>query len=169
MRWLTHRGAFLIFNSKFLIRINYLGIDWGEKRIGLAYADEVGIAVPLPAAVAASKKARLQYIEQMIKARRIDEIVCGYPLNMNGSVGFKAKEVDVFIEEITKRFRLPIHRIDERLSSHSVEQGLKGQKKKLDRRSGEIDSRAAALILQDFIEEQNLNAPIPFPEPNDLD
>ncbi len=144
--------------------MNYLGIDWGEKRIGLAHADEVGIAVPLPAAVAATKKARLQHIEAMIKQRRIHEIVCGYPLNMDGSVGFKAKEVDVFIGEIEKRFKLPIHRVDERLSSHSVEQGLKNQKKKLDRRSGEIDSRAAALILQDFIEEQNLNAPIPFPE-----
>ncbi|MFQ3224240.1 MAG: putative Holliday junction resolvase [Lentimonas sp.] len=144
--------------------MNYLGIDWGEKRIGLAHADEVGIAVPLPAAVASTKKARLQHIEEMIKQRRIHELVCGYPLNMDGSVGFKAKEVDVFIGEMEKRFKLPIHRIDERLSSHSVEQGLKSQKKKLDRRSGEIDSRAAALILQDFIEEQNLNAPIPFPE-----
>lgn len=144
--------------------MNYLGIDWGEKRIGLAYADEVGIAVPLPAAVAATKRARLQHIEAMIEQRRIHEIVCGYPLNMDGSVGFKAKEVDGFIAEIEKRFKLPIHRIDERLSSHSVEQGLKGQKKKLDRRSGEIDSRAAALILQDFIEEQGLNASIPFPE-----
>jgi len=139
--------------------LNYLGIDWGEKRIGLAYADEVGIAVPLPAAVAASKKARLQHIEAMIEQRGIQMIVCGYPLNMNGSIGFKAKEVDVFIEAIEKRFRLPVHRIDERLSSHSVEQGLKGQKKKIDRRSGEIDSRAAALILQDFIEEQRLNQP----------
>jgi len=144
--------------------MNYLGIDWGEKRIGLAYADEVGIAVPLPAAVASTKKARLQHIGAMIQQRRIHEIVCGYPLNMDGSVGFKAKEVDVFIEEIEKRFKLPIHRIDERLSSHSVEQGLKGQKKKLDRRSGEIDSRAAALILQDFIEEKGLNAPMAFPE-----
>lgn len=144
--------------------MNYLGIDWGEKRIGLAHADEVGIAVPLPAATATTKKARLQQIESMIKTRRIHEIVCGYPLNMDGSVGIRAKEVDVFIGEIEKRFGLPVHRVDERLSSHSVEQGLKQQKKKLDRRSGEIDSRAAALILQDFIEEQNINAPIPFPE-----
>lgn len=144
--------------------MNYLGIDWGEKRIGLAHADEVGIAVPLPAAVAASKKERLRHIERTIAERRIQEIVCGYPLNMNGSVGFKAKEVDVFIAEIEKRFGLPVHRIDERLSSHSVEQGLKGQKKKPDRRSGEIDSRSAALILQDFIEEKNLNAPQEFPE-----
>jgi putative Holliday junction resolvase len=144
--------------------MNYLGIDWGEKRIGLAHADEVGIAVPLPAATAATKKARLRHIEEMIKTRRIHEIVCGYPLNMNGSVGFKAKEVDVFIGEIEKRFGLPVHRIDERLSSHSVEQGLKSQKKKLDRRSGEIDSRSAALILQDFIEEKAINSSIPFPE-----
>jgi len=76
---------------------------------------------------------------------------------MDGSVGFKAKEVDDFIEELEKRFRLAIHRVDERLTSHSVEQGLKGQKKKPSRQSGEIDSRAAAMILQDFIEEKQLN------------
>ena len=78
--------------------MNYLGIDWGEKRIGLAFADEVGIAVPLPAAVGVSKKDRHNHIEQMITQRRIDQLVVSYPLNMNGSVGFKAKEVDVFIE-----------------------------------------------------------------------
>jgi putative Holliday junction resolvase len=138
--------------------MNYLGIDWGEKRIGLAHADEVGIALPLPAAVAASKKERMHHIEAMITQRRTQALVVGYPLNMDGSVGFKAKEVDTFIEELDKRFHLPIHRVDERLSSHSVVQGLRGQKKKPSRQSGEIDSRAAALILQDFIEEQNLNA-----------
>lgn len=137
--------------------MNYIGIDWGEKRIGLAYADEVGIALPLPAAVAASKKERFRHIDSMIQLRRAEALVVGYPLNMDGSVGFKAKEVDCFIEELEKRFRLPVYRIDERLSSHSVEQGLKGQKKKPSRKSGEIDSRAAALILQDFIEERRLN------------
>ncbi|MFP4069071.1 MAG: Holliday junction resolvase RuvX [Opitutales bacterium] len=139
------------------IDVNYLGIDWGEKRIGLAYADELGVAVPLPAAVQASKKERLRHIGSTISERRIDALVVGYPLNMDGTVGFKAKEVDAFIEEIGKRFKLPIHRVDERLSSHSVEQGLRGQKKKPSRASGEIDSRAAALILQDFIEERGLS------------
>ena len=138
--------------------MNYLGIDWGEKRIGLAFADEVGIAMPLPAAVAASKKERMRHIETILNERKAQELVVGYPLNMNGTAGFKAKEVDAFIAELEKRFRLPIHRIDERLSSHAVEQGLKGQKKKPSRQSGEIDSRAAALILQDFIEERNLNS-----------
>lgn len=139
--------------------MNYLGIDWGEKRIGLAFADEIGIALPLPAAVAASRQARMQQIEEAIQQRRIQCLVVGYPLNMDGSVGFKAKEVDGFIQYLEKRFRLPVHRVDERLSSHSVEQGLRSQKKKPDRRSGEVDSRAAALILQDFIEERGLNQP----------
>jgi putative Holliday junction resolvase len=137
--------------------MNYLGIDWGEKRIGLAHADELGIALPLPAAVAPSKKERMRHIESMIQQKKAVALVVGYPLNMDGTVGFKAKEVDQFIEELEKRFHLPIHRVDERLSSHSVEQGLKGQKKKPSRQSGEIDSRAAALILQDFIEERQLN------------
>lgn len=135
--------------------MNYLGIDWGEKRIGLAFADEVGVALPLPAATAASKKERMRQIETVLRERRVDALVVGYPLNMNGTVGFKAREVDAFIAELEARFRLPVHRVDERLSSHSVEQGYRGLKKP-DRRSGEIDSRAAALILQDFVEEQNL-------------
>lgn len=138
--------------------MNTLGVDWGEKRIGLAFADELGIALPLPAAVAATKKERMQQIENAIWQRKVERLVVGYPLNMDGSVGFKAREVDGFIADLEKRFKLPVERVDERLSSHSVEQGLKGQKKKPDRKSGEIDSRAAALILQDFIEAQNLNS-----------
>jgi putative Holliday junction resolvase len=76
-------------------------------------------------------------------------------------VGFKAKEVDAFIAELEKRFRLPVHRVDERLSSHTVEQGLRAQKKKPSRQSGEIDSRAAALILQDFVDERQLRESLP--------
>ena len=135
-----------------------LGIDWGEKRIGLAFADSIGVALPVNPAVSSSKRKRFLQIENLIKERSINEIVVGYPLNMSGSVGFKAKEVDLFIAELERRFHLPVHRVDERLSSHSVEQGLKFQKKKPSRQSGEIDSRAAALILQDFIEERQVSA-----------
>lgn len=134
--------------------MNYLGIDWGEKRIGLAFADSLGIAVPLDAAVASTKQARMQQIETAINERKIEALVVGYPLNMDGSIGFKAKEVDAFIAVLEGRFKLPVHRLDERLSSHSVELHLKGSKKKPDRKSGAIDSSAAALILQDFLEEQ---------------
>ena len=72
----------------------------------------------------------MRHIETMLTQRKAQELVVGYPVNMNGTVGFKAKEVDQFVAELEKRFRLPIHRIDERLSSHSVKQGLKNQKNK---------------------------------------
>ena len=135
--------------------MNYLGIDWGEKRIGLAGGDDLlGVASPLPAAVQPNKKARLQHIERCILQRSVEALVVGYPLNMNGTRGFKAEEVDAFITEIEKRFRLPVYRVDERLSSQAAEAGMRAIGKKADRQSGELDSRAAALILQDFLDQQ---------------
>jgi len=136
--------------------MKYLGIDWGEKRIGLAYGDELGVAVPLPAAVETTKRARLSHIREVVERRNIGALVVGYPLNMNGSAGFKAAEVDAFIEELTKRCALPVHRVDERLSTHHVKSSLRSTGKRWrreDRKSGAIDSRAAALILQDFLEQ----------------
>ena len=132
--------------------MNFLGIDWGEKRIGLAYADELGLAYPLTAAIARSQKKRLQHISQLIEERKIDALVVGYPINMNGTVGFKAQQVDAFIKLLEGRFHLPVYRMDERLTSHTVEQGLRIQKKQVDRRSGKVDSLAASLILQDYVE-----------------
>ncbi|MCZ6673826.1 MAG: Holliday junction resolvase RuvX [Verrucomicrobia bacterium] len=142
--------------------MNALGIDYGEKRVGLSFGDALGLAVPIPAAVESSESARLDHIQTVIKDRRIDHLVVGLPYNMDGSSGFKAKEVEVFIEILKIRFQLPVSTVDERLTSHQVEQQLKAQKRKVDRRSGEVDSRAATLILQDYLDQkfgQNLGLP----------
>ena len=96
-------------------------------------------------------KERLAHIEKQIKERKVEAIAIGYPLNMDGTVGFKAKEVDVFIEKLENRFHLPVTRVDERLTSHLVEQDYKDRKKKIDPKSGAIDSSAACIILQDFL------------------
>ena len=131
--------------------MNVLGIDWGEKRIGLAFANSLAVAVPIEPAIQKKLKERLAYIENQIKERKVDAIAIGYPLNMDGTIGFKAKEVDVFIKKLENRFHLPITRVDERLTSHLVEQDYKGHKKKIDPKSGAIDSSAACIILQDFL------------------
>lgn len=143
--------------------MNYLGIDYGEKRIGLSFADELKIAIPLPA-IAKTLKDRLETIAQTINDRKITAIVIGYPYNMDGSIGFKAKEVDQFIKDLEKHFNLPIYKIDERLSSHQAESDmaslrLKSKGKSIKdrqnaRKTGDLDSRSAALILQDFLETQ---------------
>jgi putative Holliday junction resolvase len=142
--------------------VNCLGIDWGEKRIGLSFGDALGLAVPISAAVEATEAARFEHIQSVISDREIKRLVVGMPYNMNGSTGFKAKEVKVFIEKLKTRFDLPISTVDERLTSHQVEQQLKAQNRKFDRRSGEVDSRAASLILQDYLDQslgQNLEIP----------
>lgn len=144
--------------------MHYLGIDYGEKRIGLSFSDELGIAVPIAPAIAKTLKGRLEQIERTIKERKIDAIVIGYPYNMDGTIGFKAEEVDQFIEELKKHFKLPVYKIDERLSSHQAESdiaslGISSKKKSIKdrqkaRKSGDLDSRSATLILQDFLETQ---------------
>lgn len=139
-----------------------LGIDYGEKRIGLSHGDELGLASPLPAAVEATKAERLAHIGRVIRERRITELVVGHPLNMDGTVGFKAREVEAFVKLLNERFQLPVHLVDERLTSYEVESRLRERKRKVTRASGVVDSLAATLILQDFLDRRS---PPRMPDP----
>ncbi len=132
-----------------------LGIDYGEKRIGLAYGDELGVATPLPAAVGGGAAARLGGILRLVRERRITDLVVGYPYNMDGSTGFKAREVDAFIAELERATGLPVHRVDERLTTHAARHGLglSPRRERELRGSGKVDSAAAALILQDWLDQ----------------
>jgi len=143
-----------------------LGIDYGTRRIGLSYGDEVGVATPLPALVQADEQARWAAFECVVRERRVTDFVLGYPYNMDGTVGFKAREVDQFAAELRTRFGLPVHLMDERLTSYESEQVLRASKRSARaqrefRASGVVDSRAATLILQDFL---NQRVPQPLPE-----
>lgn len=142
-----------------------LGLDYGHKRIGLAFADELGVAFPIPAAVENSVEARLNHIALEIERRKPDMLLIGYPYNMDGSASQKMKEVDSFIEILKSRFSLPVDTSDERLSSFQAEADLdafapkKSRKKTIAarqkyRRSGDIDSRAIAIVLQDYIDNR---------------
>lgn len=142
--------------------MNYLGIDYGEKRIGLSFGDSLGLAVPIGAAVEKTEDERLEHIRQVVEQRNIGKLVVGMPFNMDGSTGFKAREVEAFIVRLKACLSLPVDTMDERLTSHQVEEQLKDRGRKVDRRSGEIDSRAASLILQDYLDQllgQSLELP----------
>jgi putative holliday junction resolvase len=134
--------------------MRFLGIDYGTRRIGLAYGDDLGIATPLPALTDAEPKRRREGLAVVVKQRRVTELVLGYPYNMDGSVGFKAKEVDAFAESLRKEFGLPVHLIDERLTSHMAEAGMNQKQLREIRGQGIVDSRAAAIILQDYLDQR---------------
>jgi len=115
-----------------------LGIDYGTKRVGLAHGDEIGVATPLPALTDADEAARWAKLGAVIQTRRITDLVLGYPYNMDGSVGFKAKEVDAFAAKLKAAFGLPVHLIDETLTSSEAESSIakKDRRAVRDSRSG---------------------------------
>jgi putative Holliday junction resolvase len=128
-----------------------LGIDYGARRIGLSYGDELGVATPLPALTDADENKRWSTLVALIAQRRITDLVIGYPLNMDGTAGFKSKEVDAFAARLREAVKLPVHLVDERLTSYEAESTIAKSKRRDVRASGIIDSRAATIILQDFL------------------
>ncbi len=131
-----------------------IGIDYGSKRIGLAFGDDLGVATPLPALIDADELQRWAHLLAVIKERRTTDIVIGYPLNMDDTAGFKAKEVDAFSAKLRAVTSLPVHYIDERLTSYEAESSIAKSKRRAVRASGLIDSRAATIILQDFLDQR---------------
>jgi putative Holliday junction resolvase len=137
-----------------------LGIDHGARRIGLSYGDDLGVATPLPALTDADPAKRRAALAAIVKQRRVTDIVVGHPLNMDDSVGPKAKEAEAFAEALRREFGLPVHLIDERLTSYEAESTIVRARRRQVRASGIVDSRAATLILQDFLDQK-----IPVPPP----
>ena len=131
-----------------------LGIDYGTRRIGLGYGDDIGVATPLPALVQADAGQRWEELAKLVRDRRITDLVLGYPYNMDGTAGFKAQEVDAFAVELRERFGLPVHLVDERLTSYEAESTIAKGKRRDVRASGLVDSRAATIILQDFLDHR---------------
>ena len=140
----------------------YLGIDYGSKRIGLSYADDLGMAFPLPAAVDEELATRFEHIQREITRLRVTHLILGYPLSLEGEKTKKCYEVDDFAEELKKRFHLPIELIDEGLTSQAADSINHHKKPKnahertQQRKSGERDSRAAAILLQDYLNSKGI-------------
>jgi putative Holliday junction resolvase len=123
--------------------MKYLGIDWGEKRIGLALADEE-TRLALPFATAANFNELLE----IIKEEEIDEIIIGHPLKMKDSNMAVNKQFSAFMDLLKKNISVPLILIDERLSSKAAD-ALEGNKKEKHGR----DEVAAMLILQDYLDK----------------
>lgn len=142
--------------------MRFLGIDYGTKRIGLASGDDLGFASPLPAVLSDRAEVQEAAIAEVIRVRKITEIVVGLPYNMDGSKGPSADAAEAFGNRLGELFGLPVHFVDERLSSSVAEQGIAPKDRRALRDSGLVDSRAAALILQDYLDQR---FPPPLAEP----
>lgn len=127
-----------------------LGIDYGEKRVGIALSDPMQIlASPLEIIKHDDNDdIVINRVVELIKQKSVTKIILGLPLNMNGSVGFQAERVQQFAEALKQHTDINIIFEDERESSKKVKEAMKAIKSKDER----IDDRAAAIILQNYLD-----------------
>jgi putative Holliday junction resolvase len=125
-----------------------LGIDFGEKRIGLAISDGLGITAQ-PLAVVSN----IQGIKQVLAERDdVHKIVVGLPKNLKGEIGPQAQKTLVFVEELKKETGLPVLTWDERFSTGQAEKVLIEAGLSRKKRKSVVDKSAAALILQSYLD-----------------
>jgi putative holliday junction resolvase len=128
-------------------------MDVGSRRIGLAISDLLGItAQGLDTLHRQNKRADFDQLERLIREHHVTEIVMGLPLRMSGAEGIQAEKMQAFAEEIRRRFKLPVHLWDERLTSSQANRLLRETEMSIKRRGAVVDQMAAVLILQSWMD-----------------
>jgi putative holliday junction resolvase len=136
-----------------------LGLDVGTRRIGIAVSDPLGItAQGLETLHRRNKKLDYAHLEQVIQAYKVGEIVIGLPLRMSGAEGTQSEKMRTFADDLHKRFKLPVHLWDERLTSAEANRLLRETELSIEKRGQAVDRMAAILILQGWMEKNRLPA-----------
>ncbi len=137
--------------------VRYLCVDAGDKWVGLALSDPTGfLATPL--GTLRRVEAHGERIRALIDEHEVEGVVVGLPLNMDGSSGEQAERTYAYIESLGP-LHVPVSYWDERLSSWEAEQVIARVKGRTLRRRERLDSIAAAVILQDFLDAQQRAGP----------
>ncbi|QHA01895.1 Holliday junction resolvase RuvX [Dehalobacter restrictus] len=129
-----------------------MGLDLGEKTIGVAMSDPLGITAQGVEVIRRTKKEKeREELARLIREYEVDEIVLGYPKNMNGTLGERAKLTEVFAEELREGYLLPVKLWDERLSTIGAQRALLEADLSRAKRKKVIDKMAAVFILQGYL------------------
>ena len=128
-----------------------LGLDIGDKKIGVALSEPQGIlASPLTIIKRSEEKSGIEAILSIVDQNQVGQIIAGLPYSMDGSIGSQAEKVQAFVHELSYHSKVPVDFRDERLSTVSAKRLLReiGKRKKT-----EDDAIAAALILQSYLDD----------------
>jgi putative Holliday junction resolvase len=130
-----------------------LGLDVGSRRIGIAISDPLGLtAQGLPTLLRQNKRLDFEQLARIITGYQVSEIVVGYPLRLSGAEGIQSGKMQIFAEELRKKFGLPVHLWDERLTSTQANRLLRETDLSIKKRGQAVDRMAATLILQNWME-----------------
>ncbi len=130
--------------------MKYLGIDYGSKRIGIAVSDDQGVFA-FPKVIIENKKNKGEKIKEICENENIENVVMGESIDSNGFANPIMKKITIFKKYLEDRLSLVVYLEPEFMTSHHVAIGGKKGEFKKDR----LDSSAAALILQRFLDKRN--------------
>lgn len=132
-----------------------LGLDVGDRRIGVAISDTQGImARPLTIIERTDDQNDMETINALCKQYEVGLIIAGMPYSMDGTRGAQAEKVQAFIDNLKKYIEVPVEIRDERLSTVSAKRLLQTIKHKHDKKKVNDDAIAAAIILQCYLDER---------------
>jgi len=136
-------------------KISALGLDVGSKRIGVAGCDGTGlIASGLTTIERTSFDRDVAQLRELVELRQVQVLVVGVPYSMDGTLGFQARKVQKFAARLAEALQLPVEYVDERLTSFEAEEQLKAEKRSPSRNKALIDRKAAAIILQQWLDDR---------------
>ena len=132
-----------------------MGIDFGLARIGISLSDDTKfLAAPFETYKRKGTEQDIQHLVEIINTKKVDEIVCGLPMNMQGEEQEIANRTREFMATLNEYVDLKINFVDERLSSLMAEEMLKETERDWKKRKEKLDAVAASIILQDYLDEK---------------
>ena len=134
-----------------------LALDLGRARIGVAISDELQLLAHPLETILADKQA-IQRLAQIIRERKVDHVVVGIPRQMNGQVGVAATEALRFVEKLRTILSCRVVTWDERLTTVAAHRALRDAGKKTRDTRAYVDQVAAQMILQSYLDSQQLSA-----------
>ena len=133
-----------------------IGLDYGTKTVGVAISDELLITAQPLLTIERERANKLRKtvakIEEIISEYNVEEIVLGYPKNMNNTLGERAAATDEFREMLERRTGLPVILVDERLTTIEADRILEETGVVASGRKEYIDKMVAAIILQNYLD-----------------
>ena len=146
--------------------VSALGLDIGHKRIGVAGCDRLGMLVTeLTTLQGKSFPQLVEALQRLSQDRQVTVLVVGLPYTMDGAIGQQAQRVKSFAQRLSSALQLPVEYVDERLTSFQAEQMLLAEGTSPSRNKGLIDRKAAALILQQWLDQRAHQDSAPFVKP----
>ncbi|BFH61259.1 Holliday junction resolvase RuvX [Paenibacillus azoreducens] len=132
-----------------------MGLDYGDRKIGVAVSDLLGWTAQGVEVVERRRDgSEMQRIAELTREYEVEEIVVGLPKNMNGSIGPRGEICIDFADKLKDMLKLPVHLWDERLTTVSAERTLIEADVSRKKRKQVVDKMAASLILQNYLDSK---------------